>query len=179
MSTDTLSNFVFVKGNVIRGPCGIKKLPLPDSGCATTAATPPTTDSVGVMSSDTLSGLDGLMPPDALSDSDSEVGRVFSKWVASVNSNCVSNQSPVGTYEHENSSHPGARSAADVRPSEEPPASPSVKTKSKGETHGGNPYGFTAAPMSKLRNATGPFFYKYSKEFRETAGRLTSYQRRK
>ena len=40
-------------------------------------------------------------------------------------------------------------------------------------------YGVTAAPPNKLKEATGPFLYKYLKKTHESAGHVTSSQMRK
>ena len=136
----------------------MEKLPVPNVGCAQIADPSPHTKSVEATSTDTLSeSASGLMSTGTLSESDPEVGGAGSEVVASVNPNCVWGKSTVGIHRDGAGSYPGAESAADAKPSKELPASPSVRTKQKGGTVGGGHFGLTAVPLSKLRNAAGPF----------------------
>ena len=118
------------------------------------------------------------MSTDTLSDSDPEGDGALPTGVASVKSNCAWGKSTFAIRKNENSSYPGTKSAADAKPSKEPFASPSVTTKLRGETNAGGHRGLAAAPLSKLRNATGPFLQKYLEKIHEAAGHLTSSQMR-
>ena len=118
------------------------------------------------------------MSTDTLSDSDPEGDGALPTGVASVKSNCAWGKSTFAIRKNENSSYPGTKSAADAKPSKEPFASPSVTTKLRGETNAGGHRGLAAAPLSKLRNATGPFLQKYLEKIHEAAGHLTGSQMR-
>ena len=118
---------------MIRKNCGMQKPHRPARVCARTAVPSPDAKSAVVMSTGAPSeSVLDLMSIDTLSDSDPAVGGVPSEMVSSVDSNCVWSKSTLGAQENESGSHPGPKCSANAKPSEEPPAFPSVKTKRNG-----------------------------------------------